>query len=90
MNIRSIATITLSISFLVMLITGIPVYSGDGSSGQPSPIYQAIVDSQTAGQHLFELVGHGHHSGADGQLYQDLSNITTAKDILSFVVASVE
>lgn len=67
-----------------------PIYSGDGSSGQPSLIYQAIVDSHVAGQHLFELVGHGHHSGADGQLYEDLSNITTAKNILSFVVVSVD
>jgi hypothetical protein len=66
------------------------IYSGDGSSGQPSLVYQAIVDSQTPGHHLFELIGHGHHSGADGQLYQDLSNITTAKNIMEFIVASVE
>lgn len=67
-----------------------PIYSGDGSSGQPSLIYQAIIDSHQPGHHFFELIGHGHHSGADGRLYEDLSNITTAKDILAFVVASVE
>lgn len=66
------------------------VYSGTGSSGQPSLIYESVVDSQQSGQHLFKLVGHGHHSGRDGLLYEDISNITTAKQILEFIVVSVE
>src|SRR5690606_31258389 len=67
-----------------------PIYSGDGSSGQPSLIYETVIDSATPGQFLLSLVGRGHHSGADGELYSDLGEITTAKDILSFIVASVE
>lgn len=67
-----------------------PIYSGDGSSGQPSLIYEAIIDPGVPAQHLLSLVGHGHHSGADGQLYTDLDKITTAKDILSFIVVKVE
>lgn len=67
-----------------------PIYSGDGSSGQPSLIYEAVIDSEVPGQYLLSLVGRGHHSGADGELYPDLEEITTAKDILSFIVASVE
>lgn len=67
-----------------------PIYSGDGSSGQPSLIYEATIDSTTPGQYLLSLVGRGHHSGADGELYRDLDEITTAKDILSFIVATVE
>ena len=66
------------------------VYSGTGSSGQPSLVYEAIIDSQKPGQYLFNLVGHGHHSGRDGSLYKDLENITTAKEILEFIVADVE
>ena len=66
------------------------IYSGSGSSGQPSLIYESIIDSQQTGQHLFRLVGHGHHSGQDGSLYTDLTNITTAKQILDFIVANIE
>lgn len=67
-----------------------PIYSGDGSSGQPSLIYEAVIDSAAPGRHLLTLIGRGHHSGADGELYSDLDGITTAKDILSFIVATVE
>lgn len=67
-----------------------PVYSGSGSSGQPSLIYEAVLDSQKQGQYLLQMIGHGHHSGANGQLYSELNNITSAKNILSFIVASVE
>ncbi|HEY7885075.1 MAG TPA: hypothetical protein VIC08_09035, partial [Cellvibrionaceae bacterium] len=67
-----------------------PIYSGDGSSGQPSLVYATTIDPDMPGQQLLSIIGHGHHSGADGKLYTDLSNITTAKDILSFVVAKIE
>lgn len=67
-----------------------PIYSGDGSSGQPSLIYTATVDSQSVGKYLLELTGHGHHSGANGEIYQDMTGITTAKDIVTFIVAEFE
>ena len=67
-----------------------PIYSGDGSSGQPSLIYGVTIDSNVSEKYLLKLLGHGHHSGADGELYADLSQITTAKDILSYIVAEVE
>jgi len=38
----------------------------------------------------FNVVGHGHHSGKNGDLYTDLDNITTAKDIMEFIVAKLE
>lgn len=66
-----------------------PIYSGDGSSGQPSLIYATTIDSDQPRKYLLDLIGHGHHSGADGTLYTDLARITTAKDILSFIVADV-
>ncbi|WP_347332319.1 hypothetical protein [Marinimicrobium locisalis] len=67
-----------------------PIYSGDGASGQPSLIYETIIDSAAPGQYLLSLLGRGHHSGADGALYRDLEGITTARNILSFIVAKVE
>lgn len=67
-----------------------PIYSGDGSSGQPSLIYAATIASGQANRYLLELIGHGHHSGGDGVLYEALDNITTAKEILSFIVADVQ
>lgn len=66
------------------------VYSGPGSSGQPSLVYEAIVNSAKAKQFIFNLVGHGHHSGKDGVLYRGLENITTAKNILDFIVAKID
>lgn len=66
------------------------IYSGSGSSGQPSLIYKTSIDTGIGGEHLLRLVGHGHHSGKDGDLRKDLSNMTTAKEIFSFVVARVE
>lgn len=66
------------------------VYSGPGSSGQPSLVYEAIVDPAKAKQFIFNLVGHGHHSGKDGVLYRGLENITTAKNILDFIVATLD
>lgn len=67
-----------------------PIYSGDGSSGQPSLIYAATIESKASGKYLLELLGHGHHSGANGTLYTDLDRITSAKQILSFIVADIE
>lgn len=66
------------------------IYSGPGSSGQPSLIYEAIVDASASSQTIFNLIGHGHHSGQDGKLYTNLENITSAKRILDFIVASVQ
>lgn len=65
------------------------IFNGSGSSGQPSLIYQAIVDMSTPGKSLFQLIGHGHYSGMDGNLYSDLSKVTTAKEIFDFFVLMV-
>jgi hypothetical protein len=52
------------------------------ASLQPSLVYEVIVDSDILNSPLdFQLIGHGHPSGKDGELNKDLSTITTAKDI---------
>ena len=65
-----------------------PIYSGSGSSGQPSLIYSATLGSHQQ-HYILQPIGHGHHSGQDGELYSDLSNFDTALDLVDLVVASV-
>lgn len=63
------------------------VYSGDGFSAQPSVIYEAVIDPTSPQQfYPMAIVGHGHHSGRDGVLYEDLSNLTTALEIIDRVI----
>lgn len=52
-------------------------YSGSGRVGQPSVIYQAVVDP-TQPIHLMQLAGHGHHNGDTGEIYSDTSRLSTA------------
>lgn len=67
-----------------------PVYSGNGFSAQPSVVYEAIIDPESAQQfYPMQLVGHGHHSGRDGVSYEDLSNLTTALEIVDRVIVEV-
>ncbi|RZQ51200.1 hypothetical protein C1E23_20820 [Pseudoalteromonas phenolica] len=67
-----------------------PVYSGSGFSAQPSVIYQAIVDFDNA-ETLAQMfvVGRGHHSGQNGELYGDLENLTTALELVDRIIVSV-
>lgn len=66
-----------------------PVYSGSGSSGQPSLIYEAVVSGDDDnGIYLMKVIGHGHYSGKDGKLYRDLAGIDTALQLIQRVVVS--
>lgn len=68
------------------------IYSGNGRVGQPAIVYAVNVDLQkvkTSKNYLFEAVGHSHHSGKNGNLYEDLSNITTALEILDRGIVKV-
>ncbi len=60
-------------------------HSGTGLLGQPSLIYEAQLwpGKDLA---LMRLLGHGHHSGANGQIDEDLAGITTAKEIVEWIV----
>ncbi|MEE4360491.1 MAG: hypothetical protein V2I63_03095 [Pseudomonadales bacterium] len=64
-----------------------PVYSGSGSSGQPSIIYSAEVDLDgDRNAWLLEPIGHGHPSGADGDLTADLTGFDSALALVGPVV----
>ena len=66
------------------------VYSGSGNTAQPSLIYAANIDFDSDQQYTFmRLIGHGHHSGKNGKLYQDLRGITTAKEMINRAIVEV-
>lgn len=68
-----------------------PVYSGNGYSAQPSVIYEAIIDSDSPqGFYPMQLIGHGHHSGMDGSIYQDMENLTTATGLIDRVIVELD
>jgi hypothetical protein len=67
-----------------------PNYSGGKSgSGQPSVVWQGTIDLG-AGPALATLkpVGHGHPSGASGEVFPDLSTLTTALEIVDSIKVS--
>jgi hypothetical protein len=52
------------------------------TSCQPALVYQVVVNTTDLQSHYdLKLIGHGHYSGKDGNIYKNLSTITTAKDI---------
>ena len=66
-------------------------HNGTGQLGQPSIIFKADVDMTDGNDYyLMELIGHGHQSGQDGIIYQDVSGLTTALEIVERIVLGVE
>lgn len=49
------------------------------TSCQPSLVYRATISSKN--NYTFELIGHGHYNGSDGNINPDLSTITSARNI---------
>ena len=65
-------------------------HNGTGQLGQPSIVYQAAIDLQDGRDYyLMELVGHGHRSGLNGEVYRDLSTLTTALEMVERIVVGV-
>jgi hypothetical protein len=61
------------------------------TSLQPALVYMATVSPGDAGKQLFlNPIGHSHPSGSTGELYTDLSTITTARDIFSKIAVTVK
>ena len=52
------------------------------TSCQPALVYKARIGQIPSGEQVaLTLIGHSHYSGKDGEVYPDLSTITTAKNI---------
>jgi len=52
------------------------------TSGQPSVIYSVVINpDQPKNEYKLKAIGHGHYSGDTGELFRDLSNISSALSI---------
>ncbi len=67
-----------------------PIYSGSGNTAQPSVIYSAEVDLEDDQPFYFmSLIGRGHHSGQTGNVYTDMSGLTTAKQMVKRAIIEI-
>ncbi|MEE4114861.1 MAG: hypothetical protein V2I37_01755 [Marinilabiliaceae bacterium] len=56
-------------------------------SCQPAVVYQAVLDpALSGGEVLMKAIGHSHHSGASGELFPDLSTLTSALTIADSII----
>lgn len=61
------------------------------TSSQPSLVYRARVNCSGKGQIVsLRPVGHGHYAGATGELFSDLSTLTTAMEIARSITVEVK
>ena len=69
-------------------------YPDDASyktSSQPSLVYAVTIDLNSAiKEYALTPIGHGHYSGLDGSLTNDLSTITTARNIAKSITVSID
>ena len=60
-------------------------YPGDEeykTSCQPAVVYSATINiNSSQKEYLMEPIGHSHYSGKTGELFPDLSTLTTALEI---------
>jgi hypothetical protein len=62
-------------------------FTGDA---QPSVVYESLVDQDNlSGSYLMKAIGHSHPTGATGELFTDLSTLTTALQIADSVVVRI-
>ncbi len=68
-------------------------YPGDDdymTSSQPAIIYEAVVDmDDKQDEYQMTLIGHGHYSGKNGNLYTDLSTLTTVRNIAAMIMVRI-
>jgi hypothetical protein len=61
------------------------------ASSQPALVYEVLVDLNSENsKYTFIPIGHSHPSGASGELYKDLSTLTTALEIVEVVTLEIE
>jgi hypothetical protein len=65
-------------------------HNGTGLLGQPSLIYSTTIKKTDKQRYyVMSLIGHGHHAGASGELFPDISTISTAKYIAERIVVGI-
>ena len=68
-------------------------YPGDENyamSAQPAVVYEAIIDGWNSGSISMNPIGHSHYSGKTGELFRDLSTLTTALEIVGSATVQVK
>lgn len=65
-------------------------HGGTGLLGQPSLIYGVTINKQDKDPYyILKCLGHGHHAGGNGELFTDLSTVTTAKYVVERIVVGI-
>jgi hypothetical protein len=60
-------------------------------SCQPAVVYEAIIDIRSRGKTIvMHPIGHSHYSGKTGELFGDLTTLTTALHIADSIRVSVK
>ncbi|HKK81297.1 MAG TPA: hypothetical protein VJ909_03560 [Prolixibacteraceae bacterium] len=61
------------------------------TSCQPALVYAVRVDENEKGREYFlNPIGHSHYDGSTGELFTDITTLTTAKDIVHKVSVTIE
>ncbi|MDR2039547.1 MAG: hypothetical protein LBQ60_16615 [Bacteroidales bacterium] len=64
---------------------------GKGGSGQPAVIYSATIDlDSNQKQYTATLTGHSSPDGSNGEIYTDLSSLTSALDIVKEITINIQ
>jgi hypothetical protein len=59
-------------------------------SAQPAVVYEAVIDGSSSGvDYLMKPIGHSHYSGKTGELFSDLSTLSTALNIASSITVTI-
>lgn len=60
------------------------------TSSQPALVYEVIVNLNEKGKlYTMQAIGHSHYSGNDGNIYKDLSTLTTALEIVGKITVQL-
>jgi len=61
------------------------------TSSQPALVYQTKIDLNSGKKkYKMQLVGHSHYSGKNGELFKDISTLTTALEITKEIIVIVK
>ncbi|NMM64747.1 DUF2271 domain-containing protein [Clostridium sp. P21] len=64
---------------------------GPWGSGQPALIYSSNINLNSTNKiYDLKLIGHSSPDGSDGNLYKDLSKVTTAKSIINKITVEIK
>ena len=56
-------------------------------SGQPALVYSALINLESEiNEYTLNLIGHSSPDGSNGDIYNDLSGITTADKIVKQII----